>query len=88
MGLVLLFRSPTLDLPNLADACVGGTWEWGNDPTGLSAWELKETLPAAGRVFYAKLLGGRGTFVRWALVPALLSVWRPLRRAQALTEVE
>lgn len=80
MGLVLLFRSGNIRLPNLADACVGGFWEWGLDPTGLSAWELKETIPASGRAFYAHLVGGRGTFVRWSLVPSLLAAWQPTRR--------
>ncbi len=84
MGLVLLFRSHSIQLPNLADACVGGFWEWGLDPTGLSAWELKETIPASGRAFYARLIGGRGTFVRWSLVPSLLAAWHPARRARAL----
>ena len=87
MGLVLLFRSGSIQLPNLADACVGGFWEWGLDPTGLSAWELKETIPASGRAFYARLLGGRGTFVRWSLVPSLLAAWQPARRARALDVV-
>ena len=88
MGLLLLFRSGKLALPNLADACVGGHWEWGADPTGLSAWELKETIPASGRAFYARLIAGRGTFVRWSLVPALLAAWQPERRARRLDELE
>ena len=88
MGLLLLFRSGKLALPNLADACVGGHWAWGADPTGLSAWELKETIPASGRAFYARLIAGRGTFVRWSLVPALLAAWQPERRARRLDELE
>ena len=41
------------------------------------AWNLKDELPKAGRVFYAKLLRGKPTFVAWDLFPAVYRLFHP-----------
>ncbi len=45
------------------------------DPESSLTWVLKDQLMSRGRVFYAKLVRGRSTFVSRRLVPYFNSVW-------------
>lgn len=81
-GLASLFAYRQLNLPCLWVAVCGrrdpvfprhshhdhGVW---------LAWNLKDELPKAGRVFYAKLLRGKPTFVAWDLFPPLYRLFHP-----------
>lgn len=77
-GLASLFAHRQLNLPCLWVAVCGRRdpvfpHHSHHDPEVALAWNLKDALPAARRVFYGKLLRGRPTFVAWDLFPA---VWR------------
>ena len=50
-----------------------------HDPEVGLAWNLKNQLPAEGRVFYAKLIRGRPTFVAWDLFPDVYRLFGPQR---------
>jgi hypothetical protein len=77
-GLASLFGYRLLNLPCLWVAVCGRRdpvfpHHSHHDPEVGLAWRLKDQLPAAGRVFYGKLLRGKPTFVAWEVFPA---VWR------------
>ena len=78
VGLASLFAYRQVNLPCLWVAVCGRRdpvfpHHSHHDPEVGLAWRLKDALPAAGRVFYGKLLRGKPTFVAWDLFPA---VWR------------
>jgi hypothetical protein len=50
-----------------------------HDPEVSLAWNLKDQLPAAGKVFYAKLIRGKPTFVAWDLFPDVYRLFGPQR---------
>jgi hypothetical protein len=50
-----------------------------HDPEVGLAWRLKDELPAAGKVFYAKLIHGKPTFVSWNVFPAVYRLFGPRR---------
>jgi len=54
-----------------------------HDPEVGLAWNLKDQLPEAGEVFYAKLLRGKPTFVSWSLFPAVYRLFGPRADHQA-----
>jgi hypothetical protein len=57
------------------------------DPEASHAWVLKDEVLKRGKVYYAKLLRGRATFVAPRLVPAFNALWgvpRP-RESDALS---
>lgn len=81
-GLASLFAYRQLNLPCLWVAVCGvrePAWprHSHHDPGIVRAWNLKDALPAAGRVFYAKLLRGKPTFVAWELFPAVYRLFHP-----------
>lgn len=82
VGLASLFAYRQLNLPCLWVAVCGRrdphfpVHSHGDPELGL-AWRLKDALPAAGRVFYAKLLRGKPTFVSWELFPAVYRLFGP-----------
>ncbi|MBI4518155.1 MAG: hypothetical protein HY699_20320 [Deltaproteobacteria bacterium] len=82
VGLASLFAARSLNLPCLWVAVCGR-----RDPrfpqhshhdseVGL-AWELKDQLPAAGKVFYGKLIRKKPTFVAWDIFPAVYRLFGP-----------
>ena len=84
VGLASLFATRGMNLPCLWVAVCGR-----RDPqfphhshhdseVGL-AWTLKDQLPAAGKVFYAKLIRGRPTFVAWNIFPDVYRLFGPRR---------
>src|SRR5258705_20508 len=64
--------------------CAGGPrWRPAPAPAGLGlTWELKDTLPAAKRVYYGKLLKGRPLLVALDLFPAFYALIRGRQRAR------
>jgi hypothetical protein len=48
-----------------------------HDPEVSLAWNLKDQLPAAGKVFYAKLIRGKPTFIAWDLFPDVYRLFGP-----------
>jgi hypothetical protein len=75
-GLASLFAYRQLNLPCLWVAVCGRRdpvfpRHSHHDPEVALAWNLKDRLPQAGRVFYGKLLRGKPTFVAWSLFPAV-----------------
>ncbi|MDX2170656.1 MAG: hypothetical protein SF182_26525 [Deltaproteobacteria bacterium] len=81
-GLASLFAYRQLNLPCLWVAVCGRRdpvfpRHSHHDPEIALAWNLKDELPAAGRVFYAKLLRGKPTFVAWDLFPPLYRLFHP-----------
>lgn len=50
-----------------------------DEETGL-AWHLKDEVMRRGRVYYAKLAGGRSMFVAPALISHFAAVWMPRRK--------
>ena len=51
------------------------------DPEASLTWNLKDQMLRRGNVYYAKLAGGRATFVARRMVPYFHAVWG-LRRAE------
>jgi hypothetical protein len=51
------------------------------DPEASLTWNLKDQMLRRGKVYYAKLAGGRSTFVAPRMVPHFHAVWG-LRRAE------
>lgn len=81
-GLASLFAYRQLNLPCLWVAVCGRRdpsfpHHSHHDPEVGLAWRLKDQLPEAGRVFYAKLLRGKPTFVAWSLFPAIHRLFGP-----------
>lgn len=75
-GLASLFAHRQLNLPCLWVAVCGRRdpvfpHHSHRDPEVALAWTLKDRLPAAGAVFYGKLLRGRPTFVAWSSFAAV-----------------
>jgi hypothetical protein len=54
-----------------------------DEETGL-AWHLKDEVMRRGRVYYAKLAGGRSMFVAPRLISHFAAVWMPRRRDEPL----
>lgn len=81
-GLASLFAYRQLNLPCLWVAVCGRRdpvfpHHSHHDPEVGLAWNLKDQLPEAGEVFYAKLLRGKPTFVAWSLFPAVYRLFGP-----------
>ena len=81
-GLASLFAYRQLNVPCLWVAVCGRRdpvfpHHSHHDPEVALAWNLKDRLPQAGRVFYAKLLRGKPTFVSWSLFPAIHRLFGP-----------
>jgi len=53
------------------------------DPETSLAWFLKDDIMRAGRVYYAKLVKARSTFIARRLVPYFHAVWGLSRRKEA-----
>jgi len=88
-GLASLFAYRHLNLPCLWVAVCGRRepvfpQHSHRDPEVALAWNLKDELPAAGGVFYAKLLRDKPTFVAWALFPAVYRLFGPRADHRAL----
>src|SRR5262245_51233429 len=45
------------------------------DPEASLTWELKDELLRRGKVYYAKLGGGRATFIAPRMIPYFHSIW-------------
>jgi len=82
VGLASLFATRGLHLPCLWQAVCGRRQpdfpqHSHYDPEVALAWELKDQLPAAGKVFYAKLIRGKPTFVAWDVFPDIYCLFGP-----------
>src|SRR5256884_364639 len=53
-----------------------------DEETGL-AWHLKDEVMRRGRVYYAKLAGGRSMFVAPRLISHFAAVWMPRRKDES-----
>ena len=54
-----------------------------DEETGLT-WHLKDEVMRRGRVYYAKLAGGRSMFVAPALISHFAAIWMPRRTDEPL----
>jgi hypothetical protein len=84
VGLASLFATRALNLPCLWVAVCGRRdprfpHHSHHDPEVALAWNLKDRLPAEGKVFYAKLIRGKPTFVAWDLFPEVYRLFGPQR---------
>lgn len=84
VGLASLYATRALNLPCLWVAICGRRdpqlpHNTHYDPEVGLAWNLKDQLPAEGKVFYAKLIRGKPTFVAWDLFPAVYRLYGPER---------
>ena len=84
VGLATLFAYRAVNLPCLWVAVCGRRdpdfpHHSHHDPEVGLAWRLKDALPAAGKVFYAKLYRGKPTFVAWDIFPAVHRLFGPQR---------
>lgn len=84
VGLASLFATRGLHLPCLWVAVCGRRdpqfpHHTHHDPEVGLAWNLKDQLPAAGRVFYAKLIRGKPTFVALDLLADVYRLFGPQR---------
>jgi hypothetical protein len=84
VGLASLFATRGLNLPCLWVAVCGRREPQfpehsHHDPEVGLAWELKDQLPAEGKVFYAKLVRGKPTFVAWDVFPDVYCLFGPKR---------
>jgi len=52
------------------------------DPESSLAWFIKDEVMRRGRVYYAKLVRGRSTFISSSLVPHFNAIWGVPRRAE------
>jgi len=82
VGLASLFATRGLNLPCLWVAVCGRRQpqfpEHSHyDPEVGLAWDLKDRLPAQGKVFYAKLVRGKPTFVAWDVFPDIYRLFGP-----------
>ena len=84
VGLASLFATRGLNLPSLWVAVCGRRAPQfpehsHHDPEVGLAWDLKDRLPAEGKVFYAKLVCGKPTFVAWGVFPDVYRLFGPKR---------
>jgi hypothetical protein len=84
VGLASLFATRGLHLPCLWVAVCGRRdpqfpHHTHHDPELGLAWNLKDQLPAAGKVFYAKLIRAKPTFVALDLLPGVYRLFGPQR---------
>lgn len=84
VGLASLFATRGLNLPCLWLAVCGRRapqfpQHSHHDPEVALAWNLKDRLPAEGKVFYAKLIRGKPTFVAWDIFPDVYRLFGPER---------
>lgn len=84
VGLASLFATRGLNLPCLWVAVCGRRepqfpHHSHHDAEVSMAWNLKDQLPAEGRVFYAKLIRGKPTFVAWDLFLDVYRLFGPQR---------
>jgi hypothetical protein len=84
VGLASLFATRGLNLPCLWVAVCGRRdpqfpHHSHHDPEVGLAWDLKDRLPAEGKVFYAKLIRGKPTFVAWDLFADVYRLFGPQR---------
>lgn len=84
VGLASLFATRGLNLPCLWLAVCGRRepqfpHHSHHDPEVGLAWNLKDQLPAEGKVFYAKLIRGKPTFVAWDVFPDVYRLFGPRR---------
>ena len=89
VGLASLFATRGLHLPCLWVAVCGRRdpqfpQHTHHDPELGLAWNLKDRLPAEGKVFYAKLIRGKPTFVALDLLPDVYCLFGPQRDHLAL----
>jgi hypothetical protein len=82
VGLASLFATRGVNLPCLWVAVCGRRepqfpHHSHHDPEVGLAWNLKDQLPADGKVFYAKLIRGKPTFVAWDLFPDVYRLFGP-----------
>ena len=82
VGLASLFATRGLNLPCLWQAVCGRRQPQfphhsHYDPEVGLAWELKDQLPAQDKVFYAKLIRGKPTFVAWDVFPDIYRLFGP-----------
>jgi hypothetical protein len=84
VGLASLFATRGLNLPCLWVAVCGRRepqfpeHSHHDSEVGL-AWDLKDQLPAEGKVFYAKVVRGKPTFVAWDVFPDVYCLFGPKR---------
>jgi hypothetical protein len=84
VGLASLFATRGINLPCLWVAVCGRREpqfpeHTHHDPEVGLAWDLKDQLPAEGKVFYAKLVRGKPTFVAWGVFPDVYRLFGPKR---------
>jgi hypothetical protein len=84
VGLASLFATRGLNLPCLWVAVCGRREpqfpeHTHHDPEVGLAWDLKDQLPAEGKVFYAKLVRGKPTFVARGVFPDVYRLFGPKR---------
>lgn len=84
VGLASLFATQGLNLPCLWVAVCGRRdpqfpQHSHHDPEVGLAWNLKDQLPAEGKLFYAKLVRGKPTFVAWNLFADMYRLFGPQR---------
>jgi len=82
VGLASLFATRGVHLPCLWVAVCGRRdpafpHHSHHDPEVGLAWNLKDALPAAGKVFYAKLVHAKPTFVALDLLPDVYRLFGP-----------
>jgi hypothetical protein len=82
VGLASLFATRGLNLPCLWVAVCGRREPQfpehsHHDPEVGLAWDLKDQLPAEGKVFYAKLVRAKPTFVAWDVFPDVYCLFGP-----------
>ena len=82
VGLASLFATRGVNLPCLWVAVCGRRdpqfpHHSHHDPEVALAWNLKDQLPAEGKVFYAKLVRGKPTFVAWDIFPCVYRLLGP-----------
>src|SRR5262245_51521822 len=53
------------------------------DPESSLAWYIKDDVMRRGRVFYAKLVKGKSTFIARRLIPYFNALWGVTRRREA-----
>jgi hypothetical protein len=54
-----------------------------HDPEASLAWTLKDELLRRGKVYYAKLAGGRATFIAPRMIPYFHAIWGVRRADEA-----
>jgi hypothetical protein len=55
------------------------------DPEASLAWSIKDEVMRRGRVYYAKLVRGRSTFIAPRLIPHFNAIWGVSRRRETET---